>query len=171
MGESYPQPLACIKRICKMRHLNEKDVYRITKKLLEMYRDAIWASGEVIGGVNSILQNEGKEEVRQWYLKLEDTESEDTDEKIERMIFHVCRTDWVGRVINCVMIRVKEFHYYGDIYFEILNKSYFLPERRTDQEVIDEVALERATYYRRKKEAVLLAGILLWEEAKNRKFA
>ena len=171
MGECSTQSLACIKRICKMRHLNERDVYRITKKLLEMYRDAIWACGGVVGGTNSILQNEGKEEVRKWYLNLKELKSTEKDEQIESMIFHVCRTDWIGRVIHVVMERVREFHYYGEEYYEILNRSYFSLERRSDPEIFLAVAMERATYYRRKKEAVLLMGVLLWEEAKNRKFA
>ena len=171
MGECTTQPLACIKRICKVKQLNEKDVYRITKKLLEMYRDAIWTFGGVTGGTNSILQNEGKEELRQWYLHLEEQNLKSFDEEIDSMIFHVCRTDWIERVIRVVMDRVREFHYYGEDYYRILDLSYFAPDKRTDQEIIAEVALERATYYRRKKEAVLLIGILLWEEAKHRKFA
>ena len=41
----------------------------------------------------------------------------------------------------------------------------------SDQEVLDELNLERSTYYRRKKEAILLCGILLWDEVRDKRFA
>ena len=166
------QQMELIRQLCRMRNLNEDDTLTITKKLLEQYRNALWMSGSITGGANSILQCEGKEEVRQWYLHLKDlTQDELDDASIDSMIFHVCRTDWILRVINCVMVRVKDFHSGGDIYYEILDKSYFSKEKETDQEIAEVLHLERSNYYRKKKEAVLFFGVLLWEEAKNRKFA
>lgn len=75
------------------------------------------------------------------------------------------------RVIRCVMNRVREFHSVGDIYYEILQRAYFSKEKEADLDIADDLHLERSNYYRKKKEAVLFFGVLLWEEAKNRKFA
>lgn len=44
------------------------DTYSIMKRLLELYRNAIGFRNSITGGANAILQAEGKEEVRQWYL-------------------------------------------------------------------------------------------------------
>ena len=59
----------------------------------------------------------------------------------------------------------------GDMYYEILNKEFFSKTIYTDDEIAEELSLARSTFYRRKREAILLCGVLIWEEASNRKFA
>ena len=49
--------------------------------------------------------------------------------------------------------------------------AYFKKDKKSDQEILEKLNLERSTYYRRKKEAILLCGVLIWDEAKPRKFA
>ena len=129
-------------------------------------------NGVITGEKNSILQNEGKEEVRKWYLGLKDlTKEQLEDTSVDSMIFHICRTDWILRVINVVMERVKIFHITGGLYYEILNKAFFSKDMLSEDEIAEELCLARSTYYRRKREAILLCGVLLWEEASTRKFA
>ncbi|MCR5399066.1 MAG: hypothetical protein K6E68_05960 [Lachnospiraceae bacterium] len=83
----------------------------------------------------------------------------------------MCRTSWIIGIIDTVKDRLREYHGWGEVYYEILTRSYFNKDKMTDQEVADELALERSTFYRRKKEAILLCGILMWEEARERKMA
>lgn len=169
---SDSQQMEVIRSYCRANNLAEEETFYITKKLLEHYRNALWMTGGITGGANSILQCEGKEEVRQWYLDLERlTKVEMKSKSIDSMIFHVCRTDWVLRVIRCVMERVKEFYSWGDLYYRILDLAYFSKERMTDQEILETLDLERSTFYRRKREAILFFGVMLWEEANERKFA
>ncbi len=54
---------------------------------------------------------------------------------------------------------------------DILTRTYLSDDRPTDAVVAEELAMDRSTFYRRKKEAILLCGILLWEEVRERKFA
>ncbi len=72
---------------------------------------------------------------------------------------------------GCCSEKVKEFYPAGEVYYNILAKAYFDEEDKKDLEVAEELALDRSTYYRRKKEAILLCGMLLWEEAREREFA
>ena len=164
--------MAAIRRICRSSDLNVDFTYKTTKRLLEKYRSAIWAKGSVMGKDGSLPQNRGKEEVRQWFLNLERLTMEDMMiSSLDSMIFHICRTDWIMRLVDTVMERVSEFHLYGKLYRDILTLSYFGDGSKTDLEISEMVSLERSTYYRRKKEAVLLFGTLLWDEARMRKFA
>ena len=111
-------------------------------------------------------------EVRQWYLNLEKLTKEEIRAKsIDSMIFHVCRTDWILRVIKVVMDRVEMFPEFGKLYYVILQMAYFEKDKKSDQEILEKLNLERSTYYLRKKEAILLCGVLIWDEAKHRKFA
>ena len=161
-----------IRQYCKVHEIDEGDTFFVTKKLLEHYRNAIWMNGGVTGAENSIMQNEGKEEVRKWYFWLRNlTHEEFVNTSIDSMIFHICRTDWILRVINVVMERVKIFHITGGLYYEILNKAFFSKDMLSEDEIAEELCLARSTYYRRKREAILLCGVLLWEEASTRKFA
>ena len=172
MSKIESQSMMSIKRMCEEHHLNIKDTYSIMKRLLELYRNAIGYRNSITGGANAILQAEGKEEVRQWYLNLEKLTREEIRAKsIDSMIFHVCRTDWILRVIKVVMDRVKMFPEFGELYYNILQIAYFEKDKMSDQEIVEKLNLERSTYYRRKKEAILLCGVLLWDEAKHRKFA
>lgn len=172
MSRIESQSMQAIKRMCVEHHLNITDTYSIMKRLLELYRNAIGYRNSITGGANAILQAEGKEEVRQWYLNLEKLTREEIRAKsIDSMIFHVCRTDWILRVIKVVMDRVKMFPEFGDLYYDILQMAYFNKDKISDQDIMEQLDLERSTYYRRKKEAILLCGVLTWDEAKNRKFA
>ena len=65
----------------------------------------------------------------------------------------------------------KHFYQYGETYYGILTKAYLNEEDKKDLAVAEELQLDRSTYYRRKKEAVLLCGILMWEEAREKSFA
>ncbi len=166
------QQLELIRQCYRAHDLDEEGIFYITRKLLEHYRNAIWMNGVITGEKNSILQNEGKEEVRKWYLGLKDlTKEQMEDTSVDSMIFHICRTDWILRVINVVMERVKIFHITGGLYYEILNKAFFSKDMLSEDEIAEELCLARSTYYRRKREAILLCGVLLWEEASTRKFA
>lgn len=166
------QQMEMIRQYCKVHEIDEGDTFFVTKKLLEHYRNAIWMNGGVTGAENSIMKNEGKEEVRKWYLWLRNlTHEEFESTSIDSMIFHICRTDWILRVINVVLDRVKAFHNMGDTYYEILTREFFSKTIYTDDEIAEELSMGRSTFYRRKREAILLCGILIWEEACDRKFA
>lgn len=56
------------------------------------------------------------------------------------------------------------------LFFRFLMSKYH-ELNMSDQGVLDELNLERSTYYRRKKEAILLCGILLWDEVWDKRFA
>lgn len=63
------------------------------------------------------------------------------------------------------------FPEFGKLYYDILQMAYFEKDKKSDQEILEKLNLERSTYYRRTKEAILLCGVLIWDEAKHRKFA
>ncbi len=77
------------------------------------------------------------------------------------------------------MNRDKEFM---DLIFDIFDKdktveisAVFFSISRKDslvsrREVMDELAMERSTYYRRRG-AILLCGILLWDEVREKRFS
>ena len=166
------QQFDLITRLCKARGLDAEDTYEIAKKLLENYRSAIWLQGGLPDTARAIMEGEKVQEVKQWYVNLKElTKEELRDASINSAIFHIYRTNWCLKVVERVLEKVKEFYQYGETYYGILTKAYLNEEDKKDLAVAEELQLDRSTYYRRKKEAVLLCGILMWEEAREKCFA
>ncbi len=169
---SSTQPLELIRQVCRVRRLDEDDTFTITKRLLENYRSALWIHSGASDAARAILTGDGKRQVKEWYMTLKKLTRQDMiAASIDSAIFHICRTAWIMEVVDQVLNSVKEFNPFGELYRDILRLAYFDEKNMTDQEVIDELSLERSTYYRRKKEAILLCGVLLWDEVRDKKFA
>ena len=60
------------------------------------------------------------------------------------------------------MLKLREYPKHGEIYYFILNKLYFLERGLTEQEMLENIHMERSVYYDRKKEAISLFGSILW---------
>ena len=115
-------------------------------------------------------EGEGAEEVKQWYVNLKElTKEEMKGASIGSAIFRIFRTEWITKVVWTVLKKVKEYPLYGEQYYNILTKKYIDEEDMKDEQVVSELDMDRATFYRRKKEAILLCGILMWEEARDKK--
>lgn len=120
--------------------------------------------------MESTPQGEGAEEVKQWYVNLKElTKEEMKGASIGSAIFRIFRTEWITKVVWTVLKKVKEYPLYGEQYYNILTKKYIDEEDMKDEQVVSELDMDRATFYRRKKEAILLCGILMWEEARDKK--
>ena len=166
------QALELIRQVCRARRLDEDDTFMIMKKLLENYRNALWIHKGIAGTAKAILNGEGKRQVKQWYMNFKQITRDDQKEAaVDSAIFHVCRTDWIIKAVDMVMDKVNAFCPYGELYHEILYLAYIVEEKITDNDILEKLDLERSTYYRRKREAIFLAGILLWDEAREKCFA
>ena len=169
---SSTQQLELIRQVCRVRRLDEDDTYTITRRLLEKFRSALWIHSGVSDAAKAILTGDGKRQVKEWYLALKSfTRKDQITASIDSAIFHICRTAWIMDVVDRVLESVKEFNPMGDLYHDILKLAYFDEKDMTDQDVMDELAMERSTYYRRKREAILLCGVLMWDEVREKKFA
>ena len=60
------------------------------------------------------------------------------------------------------MGRIREYPCRGDLYCEIISKSYLSRFHYRESELLEVLSMERSTYYDRKKEAILLFGLSLW---------
>lgn len=57
---------------------------------------------------------------------------------------------------------VRDYPLYGETYAELLHLRFMDEIRRSDADVSELLALERSTYYDRKKESIMLMGLSLW---------
>ena len=65
-------------------------------------------------------------------------------------------------IVDAAMVKVHEFPLNGELYSEILSMYYLSKLQYSEMEMMDQLRLERSSYYRRKKEAVTVFGLAMW---------
>ena len=134
--------------ICKSKKIDENEVYNKAKKLLEIYRDVCWETSEYADQVRENLMVDygymsGDLDTALVYL-----ENFAPDEKKERFaarIQSLFDVKWMVEIVDSAMIK----YYLGRFQY-------------TEAEMMEELCLERSSYYRRKKEAVMVFGLTIW---------
>lgn len=95
-------------------------------------------------------------------LYLEEFAPDVERERFEAKVKTLFETRWMIELVDTAMIRVKEFPYGGDQYFEILSKCYLTKWKYTESDMLDILNMERSRFYDRKKEAIYIFGLSLW---------
>ena len=65
-------------------------------------------------------------------------------------------------LVNKAMLRIKGYPEHGELYYSILYWQFTAPKHMSETEILSLVNIERTTFYKRKKEAIELLGIILW---------
>lgn len=71
-------------------------------------------------------------------------------------------SQWMIELVDGTLLRVKEFPDYGYQYFELLSKSFLSRLKHSEMELLDVLGMERSRLYDRKKEAIMVFGVVLW---------
>ncbi|WZL72006.1 hypothetical protein QBE52_12945 [Clostridiaceae bacterium 35-E11] len=65
-------------------------------------------------------------------------------------------------IINAAMLKLKTYPNKGERYHEILKTTYFSEKKYSENELLDMLKLSRSTYFRQRKKAISLFGVILW---------
>ena len=68
----------------------------------------------------------------------------------------------INKIISKVFEKMKEFDSNGETYSDIIRDYYFIEDKMDDVDIQVELNIGRTFYYRMKKAAITLFGILLW---------
>ena len=164
MGNNRTGAATRIKNICKGKSVDEKEIYNKAKLLLEIYRDICWETVECANEVRETLSWEDycSHDVTSALFYLESfapTEKKDRfSEKIQRLF----EVKWMVEIVDAAMVKVMDFPLMGEYYFDILSKCYLSKFEYTENDMMDELRIERSTFYRRKKEAIKVFGLAIW---------
>ena len=167
MSRNYAKSRSRIQRMCTINEVKEKDLYEKGKLLLEIYRDVCWSSVSTAYEVRANIMNYGSldtphADMEAALVYLEHLAPEEGRERFEEQIRNLFETSWMIDIIDAAMIKVREFPRYGDLYYELLNMCYLNRFVYTESEVLEEMCMERSTYYRRKREAIVVFGFSIW---------
>ena len=157
---------ACrIRLICKSKKVDQSDIYKKAKKLLQIYRDICWDTAEYAEQMQMSLPYEY--DYCSWDLNsalmyLENFAPNEKRERFAETIQSLFRVKWMVEIVDAAMVRVRDFPLDGELYSEILSLFYLSRFQYSETEMLNQLEMERSTYYRRKKEAVTVFGLALW---------
>ncbi len=139
------------------------EVYHKSKLLLRIYRDVIWRTQEIMSDTDLQAHDFGSRRIREFadYLSF-DFESGIDKQKAEERLMNLEETKLLIGLVDKSLLKLKAYPEHGELYFIILTNQYIYANKQTDAEMIETLEIERTQYYRRKKKAIHLFGIVLW---------
>ncbi len=165
MGNNRNGSRQRIATICSSREISETEVYDKAKKLLEIYRDVCWETSEYANLVREDLAYEygyASSDLDTALLYLENFAPDEQKEKFAEKIRALFSVKWMVEIVDSAIIKVRNFPLNGELYALILSMYYLGKFQYTEAEMMEELNLERSSYYRRKKEAVIVFGLAIW---------
>lgn len=144
-------------------HLKSKykseEIYHNTKELLTAYPKVLWK----IKNQMLLISDEGCEYGNVALKDLIDIYSDQlTQYKIEEKLQNIAYSTAVINSLNKCMEILKEYPVNGDFYYKLLKYSYFANDKPSESYILEQLSVSRSTYFRMKKEAINLLGIILW---------
>ncbi|MDO4566471.1 MAG: hypothetical protein Q4B42_03995 [Oscillospiraceae bacterium] len=145
------------------KQAKEGRYYHNAKSLVEIYAKVMW------GLENSYLEYDetcaqfGYEGINEAldFLSLgisEDLSGLGVEDRARSMVF----TRELIKLVDRSMLALKDYPKYGEEYFEIIQDMYLLKYRYSEDEIIEKLDVSRSTFYRKKKEALSMLGVVLW---------
>ena len=151
--------------LCKLFNLDETMLYDRTKILLSIYRDVCWSAGFRAFDVTEQVKYFCSQDLDAALVYLETFASDTEKESVEESVMSLFETRILVGLIDQAMINVKEFPYNGELYCEIISLCFLGKYRYTESELLGKLGMERSTFYDKKKEAILVFGLSLWNSA------
>ena len=72
------------------------------------------------------------------------------------------QTKEFSELIQAAVLKVKEYPKMGEEYYKILDMKYLNYFDYNEDDILEQLEIERSTYYRKKKEAMYLLGYVLF---------
>lgn len=165
MGRKDTRTLRNIRMICRMQNIDEEALYNRSKLILSIYRDICWSVMGRADRIHDEIVCTFGSNLDRALIYLETFAPDEARERFEEKIHSLFESRWMVELVDSAMLQIREYPCRGDLYFEILSKSYLSRFQYREAEMLECMDLERSTYYDRKKEAVLLFGLSLWGNA------
>ena len=143
------------------KHCNEK-VYHNADRLLRLYKKVNWRLSHSLHEMEEDCQNIGNKHLKQAINELLDMDTEMDSLNLDERLESISVSYQIIEIINRSLVMLKEYPNYGEQYFDIINKMYILGYPCTESEILDDLHIGRTTYYKYKKTAISMLGVILW---------
>ena len=142
--------------------LDPKEIYTKTKALLHLYQNVVWSVKNRADNLRQEISGTYGMHLNTALMYLSDLAPEKTKAGFEASVTTLFQSKWIIELLDLSLQCVRDYPLYGETYAELLHLRFMDEIRRSDANVSELLALERSTYYDRKKEAIMLMGLSLW---------
>ena len=135
--------------------LNIDYTYKKTDLLLRLYRRVAWSVSDKLEDLNEITYESclGDRTTLSYLLNF-------APEKELDAFRHRAVTAMESRIlielIEKAVVKIRDYPDNGSIYYSIIDLKYMSYFKYDEDEILEQLDIERSTYYRKKKEATLL---------------
>ncbi len=150
-----------IELLCEHSRFSPTVVYWKSEKILSRYRDIRNLPTIVTKDANVIKEKTIsliREKFDMTYVKKDCANTGSLD----YILCEILNLEYADEVIDIVFARMQQMKFRVDEYRDIIDKKFLRPLELSDQDILAEIGMSKTTYYRKKKEAITLFGILLW---------
>ena len=155
--------------------LNIENTYKKTDLLLRLYRKVNWSVSDSLSDLNEISYASclGNSDSVSYLLNF--APDRELDAFRSRAI-NAMQSRVLIDLIEKAVVKIKDYPDNGGIYYSIIDLKFLNYFKYSEDDILEELDLERSTYYRKKKEATLLLGYILFglimpEYVRNEKVA
>jgi hypothetical protein len=159
----HEQGILQISRAIRDSYIANNRCYHKAKLLLRLYRTVVWRVSADLYEIHDRSVSWGSTRITDLldYLDL-DFDEHQNKEKAASRLQSICETNDLVSIVDQALLKIKGYPGRGELYFQILTKQYINCYHMTESELLSDLCLERSTFYRRKKEALNLIGVILW---------
>ncbi len=165
MGRKESKAWDCIHSFCATNKMDEQNLYKRARLLLSSYGGLCWSRSAWDVLTKDPFSTEDALCAQLAFHYLRNYSEDETKQEFITRVSNLMDVRVLQEIVNHTLLRVREFPVFGKIHFEILNKCYFSSVGYQEDDILFDLDIERSRYYDRKKEAIMLFGIVFWTSA------
>ena len=165
MGNNRTGANQRIKTLYSRKSLDSVLLYNRAKLLLEVYRDVCWDTADYAESLKQeSIYDYGTtgSDLNAALSYLADFAPDVERDRFAAKVQALFEVKWMIEIVDHAVAKVHSFPVMGDTYCSILNAYYLSSFPLSEAEMLDQFSLERSTFYRKKKEAIMVFGLAIW---------
>ena len=141
--------------------LNIDYTYKKTDLLLRLYRRVAWSVSDKLEDLNEITYESclGDRSTLSYLLNFAPEKELDA---FRHRAVNAMKSRVLIDLIEKAVVKIRDYPDNGSIYYSIIDLKYMSYFKYDENEILEQLDIERSTYYRKKKEATLLLGYILF---------
>lgn len=141
--------------------LDIENTCKKTDMLLKIYRKVNWSTQESFDDLNEITYASCMSSSEYLCYLLTFAPDKELDVFESRAVSSM-QTRVLVELIERAAVKLKDYPDNGEVYYSIIDLKYLGYFRYTEGEILEQLNLERSNFYRKRKEAKMLMGYVLF---------
>lgn len=154
--------LDILSKMYNLKNQGNDRVYHNTRLLLQLYSKVMWRMSNAIMEMETECYLSSGSSLFDVVNTLIDVDPRVDQLRLESRLQSIEDSKSIIELLDRALLLLKSYPDNGPIYFEILSKSYLVFIKYSETEILEDLSMSRSTYYREKKKAVTLLGVILW---------